>query len=166
MSFGAPGGLFDEASLSAERSQKGEEARFPTSDEHPRRSGRHTRPSSKGSSPAIGVIGRLTGRRSFARLHSAGRRRGHGPIRVISREAPDEVPRVAFAIPRSVGNAVTRNRIRRRIREILRQMCVGGDHLIRVQAPIDHWSHDKLSATMTDLLSSAPAHRARNGVTP
>jgi ribonuclease P protein component len=31
-------------------------------------------------------------------------------------DAPPEPPRVAFAVPRKVGNAVTRNRIRRCVR--------------------------------------------------
>ncbi len=49
-------------------------------------------------------------------------------VRAIAREmdSPEQVPvlatRYAFAIPKRVGNAVTRNKVRRRLREILRAL--------------------------------------------
>lgn len=43
------------------------------------------------------------------------------------RPAPgDDIVRVAYAIPRRVGNAVVRNRIRRRIRGVLDERVHGG----------------------------------------
>jgi hypothetical protein len=30
----------------------------------------------------------------------------------------------------------------------------GGDYLVRVTAPIDHWSHAELHRTMTELLAA------------
>ncbi|RZV40788.1 MAG: hypothetical protein EX269_17195 [Acidimicrobiales bacterium] len=113
------------------------------------------------------MIERLTGRADFARLRAEGVRHGRGPIRLVSRFDTTTVPdhtgtnaRFAFAIPRSVGNAVVRNRIRRRIRAVLEDLHrvdptfpAPGDHLIRVTAPIDDWSHATLRHTMNALLT-------------
>jgi len=58
-----------------------------------------------------------------------------------------------------VGGAVVRNRIRRRIQAILRDLDretedlpPPGDLLVRVTAPLDDWSHAHLRTTMIDLL--------------
>ena len=151
-----------EAPISAQRSQACQEARLPLPDEHPRRSCRAAFSPPEGPRPLVGVIERLSSRRSFVQLRADGVRSGRGPVRLVKRPDPATPPRFAFAIPRSVGNAVERNRIRRRIRAILADLTAsdpsrveGGDHLIRVTAPIDHWSHDRLRTIMTELLAPA-----------
>ncbi len=80
-------------------------------------------------------------------------------MRLVVRRTPEGEPHIAFAIPRSVGNAVARNRVKRRIRAILHEIdqsgssrIPSGEYLVRITAPIDHWSHDRLRATMTELL--------------
>lgn len=151
-----------EAAVSAQRAQAGEEARVPCPYEHPWRTRRVAFPSSEGSRPPVGMIGRLSGREAFARLRAEGVRHGRGPIRLVSRFDPDAAnARIAFAIPRSVGNAVVRNRIRRRVRGVLHELhradaaCPPpGDHLIRVTAPIDGWPSATLRHTMHTLLCS------------
>ncbi|MCD9624448.1 ribonuclease P protein component [Rhabdothermincola salaria] len=69
-------------------------------------------------------------RRTFLELRRSGTRARRGPVAVIhlpdDPEAPAQHPRVAFAVPRKVGNAVVRNRIRR---------CVKGRLLQRVRDP-------------------------------
>jgi len=72
-----------------------------------------------------------------------------------------DLARVAFAIPRSVGGAVVRNRIRRRIRAVLAELSTskpgsvpGGDYLIRVTAPIDRFDHSALRSTIESLLAA------------
>ena len=105
------------------------------------------------------MIERLSGRRAFDQLRAAGHRRGRGPIRLVIRPEPTQSARFAYAIPRTVGNAVVRNRIKRRLRAVLHELdqvetgIPGGDHLIRVSAPIDHWSHTTLRTTMAELLT-------------
>ena len=153
----------DEASLSAQCSQTCEEARVPVTDEHSRRPCRPPFSSSEGPHPLVGVIGRLAGHRAFARLRSEGERRGRGSIRLVVRPDATQQPRFAFAIPRSVGSAVVRNRTKRRLRAILVDLdqkppgLPGGDHLIRVTAPIDNWSHATLNTVMATLLLPDPS---------
>lgn len=113
------------------------------------------------------MIDRLAGRADFARLRAEGVRHGRGPIRLVSRYSETDSTRIAFAIPRKVGNAVMRNRSRRRIRAVLQELHqedpsfpARGDHLIRVTAPIDDWSHATLRLTMSELLRPAPAPNA------
>ena len=67
-------------------------------------------------------VGRVRGRRRFAALHATGSRRRSGPIMttVLLDDAVDR-PLVAYAIPRTAGPAVTRNRLRRRLRALVRR---------------------------------------------
>ncbi len=153
-----------EAPVSAKRSQASQEARLPLPDEHSRRSCRPAFSPPEGPRPHLGVIERLSSGRAFDRLHAEGVRSGRGPVRLVKRSDPASPPRFAFAIPRSVGNAVVRNRIRRRIRAILADLAgsdpprlEGGDHLIRVTASIDHWSHHTLRTVMAELLAPVTA---------
>jgi len=72
---------------------------------------------------------RITERRTFRALRQHGRRAGRGPLTVTwlppaaGEAAP---PRAGFAIGRSVGGAVVRNRVRRRLRAALREVQAGG----------------------------------------
>ena len=113
------------------------------------------------------MIERLSGRRTFDELRAHGVRTGRGPVRLLSRPDTTQRARIGYAIPRSVGSAVVRNRIKRRIRAVLAELdhefgLPGGDHLIRVTGPIDGWSHAKLRTTMADLMSN-PAGTATAG---
>jgi ribonuclease P protein component len=83
------------------------------------------------------AIGRVRDRRTFRALRGSGRRARSGPVAVTalldSGPAPGEagVARVAFAIGRRVGPAVTRNRIRRQLRAAVRELDVApGAYLI------------------------------------
>lgn len=105
------------------------------------------------------MIERLSGRRSFDRLRADGQRRGRGPLRIVVRPDPTQSARFGYAIPRSVGSAPVRNRIKRRLRGVLIELdegvpgLAGGDHLIRVTGSIEHWPHETLRSTMAELLS-------------
>ncbi len=72
----------------------------------------------------------VRGRESFAALSRQGRRVREGPLTVIYR-ADATAPRVAFAVGRTVGPAVVRNRLRRRLRVLWGGTApAGGDYLI------------------------------------
>jgi ribonuclease P protein component len=77
------------------------------------------------------LIGRLGERREFERLTRDGRRARSTTLWCRYLDDPTVVPpRVAFAIGRPVGSAVVRNRLRRRLRELLRAATSGDAPLL------------------------------------
>lgn len=96
-------------------------------------------PPSTGSCPAIGLIWRIRDRATFVELARHGRRVSSGPLTVVHlAENPENPaiagdtasklshPRVAFAVPRAVGSAVSRNLVRRRIRSVASRLAGSG----------------------------------------
>ena len=86
----------------------------------------------QGSQAAVGLIWRVRGRTAFRAFNPPRGTprperpsRAHiGPITVsFVNGDPAEPPRVAYAIGRKVGNAVERNRIRRQLRTIVRDVA-------------------------------------------
>jgi ribonuclease P protein component len=65
---------------------------------------------------------RLTERRDFVRVQTEGRRFRGNLLAVLVLPAPgtSAISRVGYTVSRKVGNAVVRNRVRRRLREITR----------------------------------------------
>ena len=63
---------------------------------------------------------RLSGRAAYSRVYEQGVRRATGPlaVRVLPNGLP--YPRLGLSVPKRVGNAVRRNRIKRLIREAFR----------------------------------------------
>ena len=100
------------------------------------------------------MIGRLRRRDDFRLLRRDGHTVRRGPLRVGFRATGALVdgsgPRVAYAIPRIVGPAVVRNRIRRRLRAIAvdldrrPQGVPVGDYLVRVSPGAADSSYDEL----------------------
>lgn len=159
-----------EAHLSTEQSPAGEEARVPPTDEHARRSRRAEGTSGQGPSPAVGLIQGLHGRGEFRRLRAEGRRWSAGDLWCVFRpsgdDTPETPPRIAFAIGRSVGNAVERNRLRRRLREILRSLPLPvGDYLIGAHPSAASRSFVELRDLMNSLTDRCRVHsqRGRDG---
>ena len=71
---------------------------------------------------------RVRDRRTFAALRRHGRRVRRGPLTVTWLPAAGDPtpPRAAFSVGRSVGGAVQRNRVRRRLRGALRELLLAG----------------------------------------
>jgi ribonuclease P protein component len=70
---------------------------------------------------------------------------------------PREPARVGFVVSRAVGSAVTRNRVKRRLRELMRgylQLLPGGSLLVvRANAAAAHASQPDLAADLDSVIS-------------
>lgn len=103
----------------------------------------------------MGPVGRVSDRRTFVRLARA-RRAKAGPVTV--RWAPDSDgagPRVAYAAGRSLGSAVERNRIRRRLRALVAERSdrlPAGSYLVGVSRPAIALSHHALRECLVEAL--------------
>jgi ribonuclease P protein component len=108
-----------EADLPAEQPEAQEEARVSRPDADARRSRGAAEAAGPRPRPPVGLIWRVRGHATFRDLARApAQRRGPLSIRYLPQPA-GEPPRVAYAIGRRVGNAPTRNRLRRRLRAVL-----------------------------------------------
>ena len=109
------------------------------------------------------MIDRVRGRRTFARLRRAGVKvRTDPPWCWFVDDQRVKPPQVAFAIGRALGNAVTRNRLRRRLRAILGDIDVPpGIFLIGATSDACELTYDELTATTTSLMIRAAERGAR-----
>ncbi len=116
-----------EADLPAQQPEAQEEARVSHPDEESRGSRGPEVPARPRPRPNLGLIHRVRSRAMFAEFARV-RPRRDGVLWVRRITLPESSPpQVAFAIGRTVGNAVTRNRLRRRLRAML------SDHVDRLQ---------------------------------
>ena len=101
-------------------------------------------------------IGRLRKRSEFLAVRKGERRKGpYFLLEVLDRRAGDEAPRVGYTVTKRQGNAVERNRIRRRLREAVRlqagfDMKPGHDYVVVGR-------RDALTAPFGELTSSLAA---------
>jgi ribonuclease P protein component len=83
----------------------------------------------------------------------------------FQREEAIGVPRLGFAVPRAVGNAVVRNRIKRQLREIVRVKLEGkpptNDYVLVVRKGLPEAAeangHEWLAARVDEVLGKAAA---------
>lgn len=98
---------------------------------------------------------RLRQRDDFAAV----RRRGRGPmgplLGVRGVRTDSSVSRIGFAVPKKVGTAVVRNRVRRRLRAALAQqpLAPGWDIVIGVRPPAARQRFATLATALGDLLA-------------
>ena len=149
-----------EADLPAQQPEAQEEARVSYPDEESRRTrGPEVSPRSRPRS-YLGLIHRVRSRAIFAEFARARPRRdGALWVRRISR-AEDSTPQVAFAIGRKVGNAVTRNRLRRRLRAMLSNhsdlLQHGSAYLIGADSRAVLATSEELDRSLANCLVGAP----------
>jgi ribonuclease P protein component len=150
-----------EEDVPAEQPEAEEEARLPAPHADPRGSRDDPAAAREGSRPPVGLIWRVRDRASFRAL-AAGARRRRGVLTVTCvRATDDRPPRVAYAVGRHAGGAVTRNRIRRRLRAVVRDEAAllrpGHLYLVGASAAAAHTAYRDLRATLRAILREVHA---------
>jgi len=127
--------MSDEAHLPAEQPCQGSSSRFPGSHGDRRRPCSHPGAPRPRPQKAFGLI--ILNKRSEFLAANNGKRAASGGLVLLVRDRADGNPqmRVGFTVTKKIGNAVIRNRMKRRFREIARAALpehgiVGADHVI------------------------------------
>ena len=154
-------GVSREAYLPAQHTPPSPQARVPCAHEHPCGSRCPEVPPGQGPGPTLGLIDRVRERDAFVRLRRDGVRVRTDPLWCSFVLDPDLVPpQVAFAIGRAVGSAVSRNRLRRRLRAVLAECDVPpGLYLIGARTPACEQTFAELEATAASLIAKVQRHR-------
>ncbi|MEP1125975.1 MAG: ribonuclease P protein component [Ilumatobacter sp.] len=105
------------------------------------------------------MIGRIRTRDDFERLRREGRRIRIEPFWCSHLSDPSaNPPQVAFAISRAVGNAVVRNRLRRRLRAIMATIDVPpGLYLLGCRPAASELTFEEIASTLGRLPSKVRA---------
>ena len=87
-------------------------------------------------------------------------------LEVLDRKAPDEAPRVGFTVTNKQGNSPERNRMRRRLREAVRQaggfaMLPGHDYVIVGHREVLSAPFDELTKALVTRISSRQQPKSR-----
>ena len=82
----------------------------------------HTAPSAMTERPAPGRHERLRKRADFSEVMRKGRRARHPLLQFVALRTDSGITRVGFSVGKQVGGAVIRNRVKRRLRMIVRGM--------------------------------------------
>jgi ribonuclease P protein component len=147
-----------ETDVPAEQPETQEETRLSSPDAQSSGPRGDSTPAQQGPLQALRLIWRVRGQASFRAL-ARGRRRaaGHLEVRTVVLGSIEEPPRVAYAVGRSVGNAVTRNRVRRRLRSATTEnadlLQPGSGYLVRAHAAAASAPSAELSTTLRAILS-------------
>jgi len=128
-------GMNDEADLSAEQSGACAPARFPVADGDAGRPQRDSRPPQPRPQEAVG-LSTLTARRDFLAANAGKRAPMPGFVLLMRpREDGDPSMRIGYTVTKKIGGAVVRNRMKRRFRELAREIVPakgfsGADHVM------------------------------------
>lgn len=147
-----------EAHVSTEQPSARQAPRLPAPDVHPSRSGHHQGAAGQGPLAAVGLIRRIKRRSDFDRFRREGQRIRLGPLWVsVITDGAAAPAHVAFAVGRSVGPAVVRNTMRRRLRvlmtELIQQGLPPGWYLVGATPSAAACSFGELRAHLAPLLS-------------
>jgi len=150
-----------EAHVPAEQPKAQEAPRLPVPHAKPGRSGGAQGPTPARPHAPVGLIWRVRDRATFAVLARAERHaRGPVTIRFVPGES-DVPPRVAYAVS-GTGNAVVRNRLRRRLRAAVAraeaELAAGGAYLVSARREALTMPFDSLVETLAALFRAAGAH--------
>lgn len=104
--------------------------------------------------PTGRIPGRLKKRSEFLAVRRGEKRRGRLFLLEVLDRADGDVPRVGFTVTKKVGNAVVRNRVRRRLKEATRvhaadDMTTGSDYVIVGRREVLNASFDDLKRELS-----------------
>src|SRR5215467_9031466 len=111
------------------------------------------------------TVGRLKSRPQFLAVREGEKRRGSlFLIEVLDRELPDAEPRVGFTVTKKHGNAVERNRMRRRLKDAVRlhagfAMQPGHDYVVVARRDVLTAPFDKLAGELVARVEARPKQR-------
>jgi ribonuclease P protein component len=147
-----------EADLPTEHSQTRQETRIPRPHADPSRPGGAQGTPPQGPRSPVGLIWRVRDRATFLAFRRA-RRSDAGLVSVRYVPGPPaQPPRVAYAVTRRAGTAVTRNRIRRQLRAATAshagQLQSGGAYLITAGPGAATASFARLSGDLATALEA------------
>lgn len=115
------------------------------------------------------TVGRLKNRPQFLAVRNGEKRRGpFFLVEVLDRKLPDAEPRVGFTVTKKQGNAVERNRMKRRLREAVRQkagsaMKNGHDYVIVAHRDLLAASFADMISALSERLESKPKNKRSEG---
>lgn len=103
--------------------------------------------------PSTPKLARLKKRAEFLAVRGGEKRRGPLFLMEVLQRGDDGPPRVGFTVTKKVGNAVVRNRVRRRLREAVRlhaagDMIAGNDYVVVGRGEILTVPFDRLAAEL------------------
>lgn len=105
----------------------------------------------------------LLTRPAFLRVQDGGQRFRGRLVSLFVARAPSETARVGYTVSRKVGNAVVRNRVRRKLREIMRlhpsALVPATDHVWVVYAAAAQATYEQLEQEALSLLAKAQKTR-------
>ena len=103
---------------------------------------------------------RLVRKSEFDAAYRAGKRRSSSHFTVFFRANEQPQSRFGFSIKKTLGGAVVRNRIRRRLREMVRchrlEIPAGWDIVIHPKSTVASVKFAALTADLLQLLKSSP----------
>jgi len=111
------------------------------------------------------TVGRLKSRPQFLAVRAGESRRGRTfLLEVLDRQQPDTDARVGFTVTKKHGNAVERNRMRRRLKEAVRQsagfaMKPGHDYVIVARREVLTVPFAELAVQLSDRIKNRPKPR-------
>jgi len=114
------------------------------------------------------TVGRLKSRPQFLAARNGEKRRGgFFLLEVLDRKEPDTEARVGFTVTKKHGNAVERNRMRRRLKEAVRlhagfAMEAGHDYVVVARRDVLKASFQQLTAELKARVENKPKQKRSN----
>ena len=108
------------------------------------------------------TVGRLKSRPQFLAVQKGEKRKGRNfLVEVLDRHEPETAARAGFTVTKKQGNAVERNRMRRRLKEAVRlkagfAMLPGHDYVIVARRDMLGVPFSQLTAQLTERIQMKP----------